>query len=293
MTDQTERHPMTTKRVLYEIAGMHDVPVRRDVEYQQSSAGSLTMDVYYPPGDATASLPAIVIVSGYADEGFLRMLGCRFKEMASSVSWAQLLAMSGIVAIAYTNREPVRDVYSLLDFVVNNAAALGVDEKRIGLFATSGHGPLALSLLANDAATPLRSAILCYSYTMDIEDGTAVADAAKQWRFANAFAGRSVDDLRPNVPMFIARAGADEMPQPERHARSLRRQRACEKSAAYGRERTGGAACIRSRARHEGDARDRQPYSQVRAMHPRQCRGLISVLRPGVCDTGMGHYEND
>ena len=213
MTDQRERHPMTTKRVLYEIDGMDSVRVRRDLEYHHSSAGSVTTDVYYPPAEGSAPLPAIVIVSGYPDEGFRRMLGCRFNEMASSVSWAQLFAMSGIIAIAYTNREPVDDVHSLLHYVVSNADALGVDKKKIGLFATSGHGPLALSLLANDATTPLKSAILCYSYTMDLENNTAVADAAKQWRFANASAGRAVDDLRRNVPMFIARAGADEMPQ--------------------------------------------------------------------------------
>jgi hypothetical protein len=213
MTDQSDRHPMTIKRVLYETAGMDDVRVRRDVEYQHSHADPLTMDVYYPPAEAPAPLPAIVIVSGYGDEGFRRTLGCRFKEMASTISWAQLFASSGIAAIAYTNREPVRDVDSLLEFVTSNAAALRVDEKRIGLFATSGHGPLALALLAAGAVTPLRSAILCYSYTMDLENDTAVADAAKQWRFANPLGGRSVDDLRRDVRMFIARAGADEMPQ--------------------------------------------------------------------------------
>ena len=76
MSEQNERHPMTTKRVLYEIAGMNDVRVRRDVEYEPSRAGSLTMDVYCPPAEATAPLPAIVIVSGYPDEGFRRILGC-------------------------------------------------------------------------------------------------------------------------------------------------------------------------------------------------------------------------
>jgi hypothetical protein len=212
MSEQNERHPMTTKRVLYEIAGMDDARVRCDLEYEPSSGGSLTMDVYYPRAEAAAPRPAIVLVSGYPDEGFQRILGCRFKDMASSVSWAQLFALSGIVAIAYTNREPVRDLDSLLEFVVNNAGRLGVDERRVGLFATSGHGPLALSRLATNASMPLRSLILCYSYTMNLEDHAAVADAARQWRFANPLAGRSVDDLRRDVPMFIARAGADEMP---------------------------------------------------------------------------------
>ncbi len=213
MNEQNERHPMTMKRVLYEIAGMEDVSVRRDVEYQRSNAGSLTMDLYAPSLEPAAPRPAVILVSGYPDDGFQRVLGCRFKEMASSVSWAQLFAMSGIVAIAYTNREPVGDAHALLEYVAANARTFGVDEKRIGLFATSGHGPLALSLLATDAATPLKSAILCYPYTMDGNGNTAVADAAKTWGFANAFAGRSFGDLRHDVPIFIARAGADEMPQ--------------------------------------------------------------------------------
>jgi hypothetical protein len=38
------------------------------------------------------------------------MLGCRFKEMAMSVSWGQLIAASGMIAIAYTNREPAADL---------------------------------------------------------------------------------------------------------------------------------------------------------------------------------------
>ena len=213
MAGQSERHPMTMKRVLYEIAGMNDVPVRRDVEWQRGNGGSLTMDVYYPPLKESGPLPAIVFAVGYADDGFRRILGCRFKEMASTESWAQLFAMSGIVAIAYANREPVVDARALLEHVAANAGSLGIDARRIGVFATSGHGPLALSLLAIDQVTPLKSAILCYAYTMDSDGDTAVADAANKWGFVNAVAGKSVADLRRDVPMFIARAGGDEMPR--------------------------------------------------------------------------------
>jgi acetyl esterase/lipase len=169
------------------------------------------MDVYYPSHARIAPLPAIVFVSGYRDDGFLKTLGCRFKEMASSTSWARLMAASGIIAVTYANREPAADVHALLRYIRRNAESLGIDANRIGVWASSGHVPLALSALMDDPG--LKCAILCYGYTLDLDGATGVADAARQWGFANPCTGRTVADLPPNVPMFIARAGADAMPR--------------------------------------------------------------------------------
>ena len=49
MSQETERHEITKKRVVYQIPGMDRVTIRRDVEYRVSDAGALTMDLYYPP----------------------------------------------------------------------------------------------------------------------------------------------------------------------------------------------------------------------------------------------------
>jgi hypothetical protein len=48
---------------------------------------------------------------------------------------------------------------------------------------------------------------------VDLDGATGVADAATQWGFANPCTERTVADLPQNVPMFIARAGADAMPR--------------------------------------------------------------------------------
>lgn len=212
----TERHPMAMKRVVYEISGMEAAPVRRDVEYSRDAAGALTMDLYYPARTATASpataLPAIVFVVGFPDAGFQTRLGCRFMDMASSVSWAQLMAASGIVAVTYTSRQPAADVHAVLDYVRRNAGPLGVDGNSIGLFASSGHGPLALSVLMGDARAYLKCAILCYPYTLDVNGASGVGEAARTWGFANPCAGRRVEELQRDIPMLIARAGGDEMP---------------------------------------------------------------------------------
>ena len=170
------------------------------------------LDLYLPPGVAAASpLPVVVLVAGYPDPGFSRMLGCRFKDMGSSVSWARLIAASGMAAVTYTNRDPEADVHALVAHLRKSEDALGLDAGRVGVWASSGNAPLALSLLAAPAWRP-RCAALLYGYLMDLDGATGVADVAATFHFANACAGRSLDDLAGDVPLFLARAGLDEMP---------------------------------------------------------------------------------
>jgi acetyl esterase/lipase len=213
MTQETPQDHIAKKRVVYEMPGVDAVTKRPDVDFGSRDGDAITMDVYYPPDfKAGARLPAVIVVAGFPDLGFQRVVGCKFKEMGSSVSWARLIAASGMVAITYSNREPAADVHTLVQYVRKNGASLGVDESRIGLWASSGNVPLALSLLMQDSATPLKCAILCYGYMLDHEGSTGVADAAKNFGFANPCAGKSVEDLRRDIPLFLARAGNDQMP---------------------------------------------------------------------------------
>jgi hypothetical protein len=209
MTQDAAQDHISKRVVVYRLPGVDSVRIRRDVVYPADS-GSLTMDLYYPPDSETgAELPAVVIVAGFPDPGYQQILGCRFKDMGSSTSWARLIAASGIVAITYTNREPAADFEAMMRHVRQNADALGIDHTRIGLWASSGNVPVALWALMQKSAG-LRCAVLCYGFTLDLDGSTIVADAAKTWGFANPSAGTSVDDLPDGVPMFIARAGRDQ-----------------------------------------------------------------------------------
>ena len=213
MSQATSPDHVSKRRVLYEIPGMDAVTIRRDVVYGTSDSGERTMDVYAPPGAAgEARPPAVIIVAGYPDPGFRKMLGCRFKEMASSVSWGRLISASGLAAITYSNREPAADLHALLDYTLRNAAALGIDGTRIGIWASSGNVPLALSLLMRANPAILRCAVLCYGYMLDLDGSNRVAEAARTWIFANPCEGKSIDDLPPVTPLFIARAGRDQTP---------------------------------------------------------------------------------
>lgn len=212
MSQNAPQNPICQRSVVYELPGAEAVRVRRDVEFR-AAGGPLAMDLYEPPGPpAAAPTPAMIIVAGYPDAGFQKVVGCRFKEMQSSISWGRLIAASGIVAITYTNREPVGDLHALIEHIRRNSAPLGIDEDTLGVWASSGNVPLALSLLAGDARKYLKCAVLCYGYTLDLDGAGGVAEAAKRFGFCNPCAGRSVQDLAKEVPLFAARAGLDAMP---------------------------------------------------------------------------------
>jgi dienelactone hydrolase len=212
--DKRQQH-ISKKVVLYTIPGMERVKVRRDVEYTAGDGRTLGFDIYRPPGaKEDERTPAVVFVAGFPDSGFEAKVGCRFKEMGAYVSWARLTAASGLSAITYTNREPARDLRALLEHVRRNAADLGIDERRVGLWAASGNGPLALSvLMTRESGAGVRCAVFFYAYTLDPEGADAVADAAAVWGFVNPCAGKSVADLAHDTPLLFVRAGRDELPR--------------------------------------------------------------------------------
>jgi acetyl esterase/lipase len=211
VSEQTAADQVSKRIVLYNLAGMDAVRLRRDVSYGATDSGALTMDLYSPPdAPAGARLPAVIIVSGFPGAGIMKAIGCAFKDMGSTTSWARLIAASGIIAVAYSNQEPLGDVQTLVEHLRRNADALGIDQARIGLWASSGNVPLALWLLMQKANDCLKCAVLCYGYTLDGGESTAIADAAKTWGFVNPCAGRSAADIVHGSALFIARAGQDQ-----------------------------------------------------------------------------------
>ncbi len=211
--DNVQDH-ISQKMVVHRIPGMDAVQVRRDVAYRESGTETLTLDIYYPPGaeGVAERTPAVVFVAGFPDPGYEAKVGCKFKEMGACVSWARLTAASGLAAITYTNREPAADLDALLGYVRQNASGLRLDAKRIGLWASSGNVPLALSSLMRGGSERLSCAVLCYGFTLDLDGSAHVDEAAQTWGFVNPCAGKSAADLPDDVPLFIVRAGQDQIP---------------------------------------------------------------------------------
>lgn len=202
-TREEQIREIAKKTVRYRMAGTDDVVVR-NITYNTGHE-DLAMDIYYPSQPAGAArLPVALIPFGYADpEGHIRTFG-------PVTSWARLTAASGIATAIYGTRAPAENIHAALAHLRTNAMGLNLDAQRIGLFASSGNVPVALSALMRDAG--IRCAALLCGYTLDLDGSTAVADMARQVLFADACSGRSVADLPDGVPMLVVRAGRDQFP---------------------------------------------------------------------------------
>src|SRR5688500_9163933 len=142
---------LSTRRVCLQLDGMDEVTVRRDVAYGPPEHG-LSMDVYYPPDHTPNQTddgcwPAVIIVAGYPGTMEPSPTTLTYKEIGWTVSMCQLIALSGMVAIAYTNRDPIADLRALFEHIHDGAGSLRIDPARIGVIAVSGHVPTALTTI--------------------------------------------------------------------------------------------------------------------------------------------------
>ena len=85
-----------------------------------------------------------------------------------------------------------------------------MDENRLGVLACSGSVPLALSALMENHRGILKCAALLYGFMLDLDGATGVAEGAQAFRFTNPNAGKTVEDLPLDLPLFIARAGQEQ-----------------------------------------------------------------------------------
>jgi hypothetical protein len=166
-------HEVATRRVLYEIPGMQSVPVREEA-FAGADGQPLAMKIYGDQG------PTVVILEGYPDAGFHQHVGCMFMEMAWTVSVAQLIAASGMMAVTHTNRDPLPDANALL----NHLAAKG---GKVGIWSTSGHAPIAVQVLPQVQCAVLSNPLLPKEF--------------KPLRFEDR-----------QTPLFIIRSGQDQTP---------------------------------------------------------------------------------
>lgn len=201
---------MADKRIVYQLPGMDRIVARKDIPYKGGDGSTLGFDIYTPGGSAATVRPAVVFISGYPDPGFERMVGRRFKELGAYVSWAQLLASMGFVAITYQNVQPDEDAADIVRFLIDNAADYGIDPTQLAIWSCSGNVPCALNLLCS-MPDLLKCAVFCYGFLLDLDGHSDVADACAQYRFVNASTGRTVEDIG-DVPFLFVRAGKDQTP---------------------------------------------------------------------------------
>jgi hypothetical protein len=143
---------ITKKRIIYSIPGMEQSIIRPDILYKTVDGQDLCLDVYYPQGfDFSAKLPAVVFIHGDGPPEIAETL--RFaKNMGQYISWGQLIAASGLIAVTFNHRSSEErlsrmasvagDICDLIDYIRIHAKELSIDRNSLCIWAPPGGGPI-------------------------------------------------------------------------------------------------------------------------------------------------------
>jgi acetyl esterase/lipase len=202
--------------VVYRVPGMEKVKVKSDLKYTNINNPFLLMDVYTPPNLAKGEKrPAVLFVHGGAGEETTP------KDWGFYVSWGKLIAASGMVGVTFTHRLSAQkaslavaagDVTAAVNYVRANADSLNVDRERICLVAYSAGGPM-LSTVMHDKPAYVRCMVAFYAF-MDIQQAGNLFEAHESPETVRSFSPirNLASEADKIAPLFIARAGRDQVP---------------------------------------------------------------------------------
>src|SRR5712692_4139049 len=147
MEEQDDFRP---KRIVYAIPDMEQAIEQKDITYKTIDDNELKLDVYYPPDyEGEARLPTVIFVHGDGPADFLKDA----KDWGSYVSWGQLIAASGLIAVTFNHRstewltqlyEAASDVDDLIQYIRDNSGMLGIDADRLSIWTCSAGSHIVL-----------------------------------------------------------------------------------------------------------------------------------------------------
>jgi dienelactone hydrolase len=204
------RNPTVGRDLVLQIPGMHRAKVRRGFLYRRVGRDRLRLDVYYPRRvSPSRRLPAVLLGGPAFSAG---------RQSGQKVGWAQLIAASGMAAIAFDTRsdgglqrprDPAEDVSAALAFVRSRAQFLRIDPERLCTLGFSiGTAPWHLWATMREPAAFVRCNAVFYG-PLDFDDlGPAVGMSSED---AREFSARRLLELHGASipPTLVVKAGRE------------------------------------------------------------------------------------
>lgn len=204
------------ERVVYSIPGMEQALVREGIVYRTLADQDLKLDIYYPHGYTPGNpLPTAILVHGDWPAHIIR----HSNDLGVYVSWAQLIAASGIIAVNFNHRSTERltrihdaasDVAQLLGYVRYNSEVLDIAGDNLCIWAFSAGTPLGMWAAMRDNPDYVRAIVACYG-VMDLSEvRDALAPEISEQDVRDFSALHYLEQYHGKIaPTLIAKAGLD------------------------------------------------------------------------------------
>ena len=205
---------MLKKRIVYKIPGMEQVRRVENRAYKIVDGANLMLDVYYPTDMRDGEQrPAVLFVHGLGPAQLVEHI----KDSGQYVSWGQLTAASGLIAVTFNHRSPdehvslmdvANDVDDLAEYVREHARELQIDREKLAIWACSAGVPLGVRSALRGTPAFVKCLITYYGpLDMALLKGEweLTEDEIREFS-AITYLEESAEKL---APMFIIKAGID------------------------------------------------------------------------------------
>ena len=212
-TTEKQDIPFAKRRLVYQIPEMKRVIKKNGIIYYSGEGMNLKMDLYTPPNiSKNKRLPLVILISGYPDSSVIKnkWYGVRQKDLELFVSWSELIAASGMIAVTYESEKSSFETDTLIKFLQKNAEKYNIDLNRIAIFGCSANTLTALSLL-QESSNLFKCAIFYYGalLTPDQKYFSTIDAAAKETGYYWTDL-KKISKIPQEIPLFIVRAGKDK-----------------------------------------------------------------------------------
>ncbi len=201
-------------RIVYEISGMEQSSVTKNRVYKTAEGIDLLLDVYYPAdmGDVERR-PAVVFVHGLGPAELVKHI----KDSGQYVSWGQLIAANGLIAVTFNHRSPneqlslrevASDVDDLVEYIRTHSEELRIDKEKLAIWTCSAGVPLgARSALRGTPA--FVKCLVAYYGPLDLQllkaDWGLSEDEVREFSPTTYLESRA----KRLAPMLLVKAGLD------------------------------------------------------------------------------------
>lgn len=198
------------KRIVYQIPEMKNVICHNGIVYHSVNGIDLKADIYVPAkGGKSTPIPVVILAINYPDSAFNKWFGRDGKDLQMCVSWAELIAASGMAAVTYQTEFSPSETESLIYFLKKNAEDYHIDMTHLCVFGASANTLGAQSLMQQDDFN-IQCAVLNYGIllTPDQKYYAEIDSAADMLGFYFSDL-RKISRIPENIPMLVTRAGKD------------------------------------------------------------------------------------
>lgn len=119
--------------------------------------------VAWPALEVAEPLPTILVVSRYPDTWYRSKVGKPYGELIPALQWIADLAAAGFVVVVPSVDSAAADLRLVMAWLAKTGPTLGMDIRRLGLFAASDMGLLVPVVLGSKEANGVKAIALHYA----------------------------------------------------------------------------------------------------------------------------------